>query len=186
MRKKLLTRIFILSIFIFLSFFLSAPLTVHAEANSDNSENMEVVESQTEDYATKVAEYIIAGILGLVGTSTVAILFRKQLKSLIGKITTALALLNTSKDTTEEEVKKIIKEADSTLASLKNVKEEIMEVNKKEYEEIKKQVMLLKQVLVYMAGGMKELVANGTSECICNLSDEPKKEVKENASEEIQ
>ena len=101
-------------------------------------------------------------------------------------VSTALGLLKTNKDTAEEDIKNIKKEADNTLASLKTIKEEMLEINKKEFEALNRQNKLLRQVILYMAGGMKELVANGTSETVCNLLQEPDKEVKENASEEIQ
>ena len=109
-----------------------------------------------------------------------------DLKSLIKSVSTALGLLKTNKDTAEEDIKNIKKEADNTLASLKTIKEEMLEINKKEFEALNRQNKLLRQVILYMAGGMKELVANGTSETVCNLLQEPDKEVKENASEEIQ
>jgi len=139
-----------------------------------------------EAYTAQIVEWIIAGVLGLLGTSAVAIAFRKHLKSLIKSVSTALGLLKTNKDTAEEDIKNIKKEADNTLASLKTIKEEMLEINKKEFEALNRQNKLLRQVILYMAGGMKELVANGTSETVCNLLQEPDKEVKENASEEIQ
>lgn len=141
---------------------------------------------EIEAYTAQIVEWIIAGVLGLLGTSAVAIAFRGHLKSLIKSVSTALGLLKTNKDTAEEDIKNIKKEADNTLASLKTIKEEMLEINKKEFEALNRQNKLLRQVILYMAGGMKELVANGTSETVCNLLQEPDKEVKENASEEIQ
>ena len=88
------------------------------------------------------------------------------------------------------ELLKLIAEYKEILADINKVlaiiKEEMLEINKKEFEALNRQNKLLRQVILYMAGGMKELVANGTSETVCNLLQEPDKEVKENASEEIQ
>ncbi len=181
-------------------FYLAGEVFLEAEVGEDNTLTM--VDSETpeepilpdteldeikgiEAHTAQIVEWIIAGVLGLLGTSAVAIAFRKHLKSLIKSVSTALGLLKTNKDTAEEDIKKIKEEADNTLASLKNVKSEMLEINKKEFEALNRQVSLLSKVVLYMAGGMKELVANGTSETVCNLLQEPSKEVKENASEEI-
>lgn len=139
-----------------------------------------------EEYTARIVEYIIAGVLGLLGTSAVAIAFRKNLKSLINKIGTALGLLKENKDTAEEDIKKIKDEADRALASLKTIKEEMIEINKKEFKSLQGQVSRLSKVVICLAGGMKELVVNGTAESICDFLKNPDKEVKENASEEIQ
>lgn len=139
-----------------------------------------------EAYTAQIVEWIIAGILGLLGTSAVAVFFRKQLKNLVASVVNGLKALKDNKDSAEEDIKKIKEDATNTLASLKNIKNEMLEINKKEFEALNRQNKLLRQVIFYMAGGMKELVANGTSETVCNLLQEPDKEVKENASEEIQ
>ena len=182
-------------------FYLAGEVFLEAEVGENNTLTM--VDSETpeesilpdielgeikdiEAYTSQIVEYIIAGILGLLGTSAVAVFFRKQLKSLVASVINGLKALKENKDTAEEDIKKIKDEADKTLASLKNVKEEMLEINKKEFEALNRQVSLLSKVVLYMAGGMKELVANGTSETVCNLLQEPKKEVSENASEEIQ
>ena len=182
-------------------FYLAGEVLLEAEVGEDNALTM--IDSETpeepilpdteldelkgiEAYTSQVVEWIIAGVLGLLGTTALAIAFRKNLKSLTKSVLTALGLLKTNKDTAEEDIKKIKKEADNTLASLKTIKEEMLEINKKEFEALNRQNKLLRQVILYMAGGMKELVANGTSETVCNLLQEPDKEVKENASEEIQ
>ncbi len=182
-------------------FYLAGEVFLEAEVDEDNTLTM--VDSETpeepilpeteldeikgvEAYTAQIVEWIIAGVLGLLGTSAVAIAFRKHLKSLIKSVSTALGLLKTNKDTAEEDIKKIKEEADNTLASLKNIKEEMLEINKKEFEVLYKQISLLSKVVLYMAGGMKELVVNGTAEHVCNLLKGPQKEVSENASEEIQ
>ena len=182
-------------------FYLAGEVLLEAEVGEDNALTM--IDSETpeepilpdteldelkgiEAYTAQIVEWIIAGVLGLLGTSAVAVAFRGHLKSLIKSVSTALGLLKTNKDTAEEDIKNIKKEADNTLASLKTIKEEMLEINKKEFEALNRQNKLLRQVILYMAGGMKELVANGTSETVCNLLQEPDKEVKENASEEIQ
>lgn len=182
-------------------FYLAGEVFLEAEVGENNTLTMADSETAEEPilpdteldeikdieaYTSQILEYIIAGVLGLLGTSAVAVAFRKHLKSLIKSVSTALGLLKTNKDTAEEDIKKIKQEADNTLASLKNVKEEMLEINKKEFEALNRQVSLLSKVVLYMAGGMKELVANGTSETVSNLLQEPKKEVNENASEEIQ
>ena len=182
-------------------FYLAGEVLLEAEVGEDNALTM--IDSETpeesilpdtelaelkgiEAYTAQIVEWIIAGVLGLLGTSAVAIAFRVHLKSLIKSVSTALGLLKTNKDTAEEDIKNIKEEANNTLASLKTIKEEMLEINKKEFEALNRQNKLLRQVILYMAGGMKELVANGTSETVCNLLQEPSKEVKENASEKIQ
>lgn len=182
-------------------FYLAGEVLLEAEVGEDNTLTVVDLETQEESilpgteleeikdieaYTSQVVEWIIAGVLGLLGTSVVSILFRKQLKNLVTSVLNGLKALKDNKDTAEEDIKKIKDEADSTLASLKNVKEEMLKINKKEFEALNRQVSLLSKVVLYMAGGMKELVANGTSETVYNLLQEPKKEVSENASEEIQ
>ena len=182
-------------------FYLAGEVLLEAEVGEDNTLTM--VDSETpeesilpdielgevkdiEEYTAQIVEYIIAGILGLLGTSAVAVFFRKQLKNLVASVVNGLKALKDNKDSAEEDIKKIKNEADKTLASLKNVKTEMLEINKKEFEALNRQVAMLSKVVLYMAGGMKELVGNGTSESICNLLQNPNKEVNENASEEIQ
>lgn len=182
-------------------FYLAREVLLEAEVGEDNTLTM--IESETpeepilpdteldeikgiEAYTSQTTEYIIAGVLGLLGTSAVAVFFRKQLKNLVASVINGLTALKENKDTAEEDVKKIKDEADKTLASLKSAKKEMLEINKNEFATLKRQNQLLYQVIIYMASGMKELVANGTSEAVINLLQETHKEVKENASEEIQ
>lgn len=182
-------------------FYLAGEVLLEAEVGENNSLTM--VDSETpeepilpdtelqeikdiESYTSQIVEWIIAGVLGLLGTSAVAVFFRKQLKDLVASVLNALKALKCNKDSAEEDIKKIKDEAVKTLASLKDVKEEMVEVNKKEFEALNRQVKLLSQVVIYMSGGIKELVVNGTSESIYNLLKVPNKEVKENGSEEIQ
>ena len=161
-------------------------VVVDSELADDNlltSEDEEI--NEVEDYTAQIVEYIIAGVLGLLGTGVTALAFRKHLKSLINSISTALGLIKQNKDSAEEDIKNVIKEAENTIASLKNIKTDIKDENRKEFEMMQKQISLLIQIISYMSSGMKELVANGTAESVYNLLKEPITEVKDNANEEI-
>ena len=182
-------------------FYLAGEVFLEAEVGEDNTLTM--VDSETpeepilpeteldeikiiEAYTSQILEYIIAGVLGLLGTSAVAVFFRKQLKNLIASVLSGLKALKDNKETAEEDIEKIKDEADKTLASLKNVKEEMLEINKKEFEALNRQVSLLSKVVLYMAGGTKELVVNGTSESIYNLLKNFDMEVNFDGSKKIQ
>lgn len=147
------------------------------------NEETTVVEEETEqDYIRKTVEYIIAGVLGLLGTSAVAVLFRKQLKGLILSITDGLKSVKDNKDKTEEVVTDIVNKANKVIASLEMCKDELYEASIKDHEELKAQVSQLSKVILCMASGLNELVINGTSESICNAL----KEVDINGSEKVQ
>lgn len=122
-----------------------------------------------DEYTKKVTEWIIAGLCGLLGTSAVAVAFRKQLKELIANILSALGVLKTNKDETEKQVKAIQDKAEKTLARLEKVKEEMFEENKEQSDEVKKQIGILTKAIMFIACGMTELVANGTSETISDM-----------------
>lgn len=182
-------------------FYLAGEVLLEAEVGENNTLTMADSEAPEEPilpdteldelkgieaYTSQVVEWIIAGVLGLLGTTTLAIAFRKHLKSLTKSVLTALGLLKTNKDTAEEDIKNIKKEAENTLASLKNVKEEMTNLNQKEFNELKAMFKLLCQAFMYIADGTKELVINGTAECVGCLLKDTEKEVIDNASEEIQ
>ncbi len=150
-----------------------------------DTEELDILK-EIEELSARITEWVIAAILGISGTTLLAFIYRKSLKALVEKVLSAIGLVKKNKEEAEESIKGIKDEATNTLASLKNVKEEMLEINKKEFEALNEKVGLLSKVVLYMAGGMKELVANGTSETVCNLLQESDKEVKENASEEIQ
>lgn len=129
---------------------------------------------EIESTTKKITEYIIAGVIGLLGTSGVAILFRGSLKALAGSVKTLISKAKEEKDIAKEDIEKVKKEAENTLASLKNVKDEVVNVNKKEFEALHEEIRLLKKALRYFASGAKDFVKNGTAENIGKLFAEPK------------
>ena len=141
----------------------------------------EVVDTleETEELTKQITEYIIAGVLGLFGTSALAIVFRKSLKNLALGVINGIKEIKANKVDAETSIKGLKESAENTIASLKMLKEDISEQNKEEFE-------LLKQAIFCMATGIKELIVNGTSEKVSNILNMPNKEVGDNGSEEIQ
>ncbi len=180
-------RILLISIVFALMFAFSlGSVSVYANEVEDAEIVTEIEdEDEVESYVTNVTEYIIAGVLGLLGTTGVAVLFRKQLKGLINRILDGIAAIWKNKENAEEELNAIKNNVDSTLASLQNVKEELVDTNKHEFEALSKKVNLLCEVVLYMAGGLKELVVNGTAESISDVLKEIDGEVIDNASKEV-
>lgn len=162
-----------------MTFYLTGEVLLYCEIIENNKlikvEEPSVEESPSnelpieDEYTKKVTEWIIAGVCGLLGTSAVAVAFRKQLKELIAKILSALGVLNTNKDETEKQVKAIQDKAEKTLASLEKVKEEMLEENKEQFDDTKQQIEILTKAIMFIACGMTELVANGTSETISDM-----------------
>lgn len=178
-----------------ITFYLTGEILLSAEIGENNvliAKSNEGISSKVnnediklaEEYATRIGGWIISGILGILGTIGVAVAFRKQLKTLFANVLNALSLLSTTKDETEKELKAIKKEAEDSLKSLKNVKEEVVEISKTQFNELNEKVILLSKIVIHMAGGMKELVVNGTSENINNLI-KTSKDVKEDANKEV-
>jgi ethanolamine utilization cobalamin adenosyltransferase len=188
---KKLCLLFILSIGFVLG---GSTLSVYAEelpeqvvVETETTEEVEIVETEQEieEYASKVTEYIIAGVMGLLGTSALAIAFRKTLKSLGTRVLEAIGLLKSNKDEVEEDINMIVKSAQKTVASLEKLEEKILNANEERFLEMELQMTLLCKVIIYMAGGMKELVVNGTSESISNLLKQFDKEVNLDGNEEV-
>ena len=180
-------RLFVVCVIFALMFVFSlGSVSVYANEMEDTEIIIEVEEeTEAEEYVTQVVEYIIAGVLGLLGTTGVAVLFRSQLKKLINSILDGIKALWKNKENAEEELNAIKNNVDSTLASLQNVKEELFDTNKHEFEALSKKVNLLCEVVLYMAGGMKELVINGTAESISDALKQIDGEVIDNASKEV-
>lgn len=134
-------------------------------------------QKEIEDYTTRLTEWIIAGVMGLLGTSAIAIAFRKHLKNLIASVVNGISLLKTSKDRAEEDITLITKKAQDTIASLEKLKDEIVEQDKEKFSVLEAQVKLLITVFMSLVGGTKELVVNGTAEYISNILSTVDKEV---------
>ena len=126
-------------------------------------------ETTVEDYTKKISEWVITAVLGLLGTSAVAVAFRTQLKELFRNVGTALASLKDNKDTAETQIKELQKNAQKTIASLENVRKEMLEENKEQFENTQQQIEILTKAIMFIACGMTELVANGTSETISDM-----------------
>ena len=131
----------------------------------DNIESTEQID-EFETYTSRVVEWIIAGVLGLLGTGAAAVAFRKQLVGLISTISTALNALKTNKENAEEEIGKVKEDALKTLASLEKVKNDVLEANSEEFGLMRKHISILEDVVVLLATGSKEHIQNGTSEKI--------------------
>lgn len=142
----------------------------NTQTDSSNTENTEIEENlKYKETIAQVLEYIIAGIIGLFGTGAVAIGYRNNLIKLINKTSTALTSIKENKETAEEDIKTVQKSALDTLASLKNLKAEIKETSKEGYDDLKKEISALKEIIRLMSSGNKELVMNGSSEKIANI-----------------
>lgn len=170
-----------------ITFYLSGEILFSGEIAENNvlievkepiEEIKESIEKIKEIDITTIIEWVLAGVVGLFGTTAVAILFRKQLKALLNQVISALASLNKNKDNAKEEIKEIVQEAKETIKALKKVRDSVS----KEKEEVVASVESLKKMILCMANGTKELVVNGTSETLCGLVE---KEVNENASKEV-
>lgn len=186
---KKLCLLFILSIGFILG---GSTMNVYAEelpeqvvVENETTEEVVEIEQEVEEYTSRVTELIVAGVMGLLGTSALAIAFRKTLKSLVTRVLEAIGVLKSNKDEVEEEVNAIVKSAQKTVASLEKLEEKILNANEERFLEMELQMTLLCKVIIYMAGGMKELVVNGTSESISNLLKQFDKEVDLDGNEEV-
>lgn len=170
-------------------------LTIYEKSSEieNTTTNLEELK-EVEDVIKNVVDYIIAGVLGLLGTTGVALIFKGILKALIDKITQSINDLKAEKDNLEEDLTNTKNQAEKVLASLEKTSEQLgldmqktmaqmKEENKEEFEKLKSDLALIKKVLPYIAGGMSELVKKGIAENVCNLLDEG--EIEENESEEI-
>ena len=155
--------------------------TVFAEEmeTSVSSETITELE-EIDEYTANITKGVVAIVLGFVGTSAAAVAFRKQLKGLLGKVLTAIGLLKTSKEKNEQELDEIKQDVKKTIASLKKVKEEVVDSTKADINKLIKVNQMLIQGFMYLASGTNELVVNGTSETINNLLKELNKETVEN------
>lgn len=186
-------KILLLSSLLLITIFSGSAVVVYAdtvEAPEESVvETVEVVEevdiAEIEEYTAKITTWVVSTILGILGTTGVAVLFRKQLKGLITKILSAIGVLNTKKDEFEEQVKEIISSAKSVLASVEKVGNKIIEDTKEEMNALRNDFNLLCTAMSYLVCGMQELVSNGTSEDVCNMLKDFNKEVENNASKEI-
>ena len=176
-------KLFLLTLMVFamvLSF--GGLAVVSAEEIVEEQEVVETVEVEsledTEELTKQITEYVIAGVLGLFGTSALAIVFRRSLKSLALGVVNGIKEIKTNKTDAETSIKKLKEDAENTLASLKMLKDEISEQNKEEFE-------TLKTAILCLATGIKELIVNGTSEKVSNILKLPNKEVGDNGSEEV-
>jgi hypothetical protein len=168
--------------------FTSSVVVANAETlEAPIEEVVEIQETEEviEDYTQKVTNWIISGVLGLLGTLGVATLFRKQLKELIAKVLTLLGVVGDNKDKAKEELDKIINTAKSVLASVEKAGNKIIEDTKEEMNALRNDFNLLCTAMSYLVCGMQELVSNGTSEDVCNMLKDFNKEVENNASKEI-
>ena len=157
-------------------FYLSGMELLRAEATEGNIlvevDSLAEIDnelSEVEKYVTQFWEYVIAGLMGLFGTTGVAILFRKQLTDLITNVGNAISNLKANKEVSDEELKVIKESALSTIASLQNVKQEMEDKYKEEREAILKELRTYREAFLMIASGSKEYVANGTAESIGNL-----------------
>ncbi len=134
-------------------------------------------QKEIEDYTTRLTEWIIAGVIGLLGTSALAIAFRKHLKNLIASVINGISLLKTSKDKADEDITTITKKAQDTIATLEKLKDEIVEQDKERFSVLETQIKVLITAFMSLVGGTKELVVNGTAEYISNILSTIDKEV---------
>ena len=181
-------KILLLATLMLATIFTSSVVVANAETSEAPIE--EVVEIQEneeviEDYTQKVTNWIISGVLGLLGTLGVATLFRKQLKELIAKVLTLLGVVGDNKDKAKEELDKIINTANSVLASVEKANEDLIEGTNENINSLRGDLNLLSTAIICLACGMNELVSNGTSEDVCNILKDFNKEVENNASKEI-
>jgi Tfp pilus assembly protein PilO len=147
--------------------------TVEIEQETEQEPIEETTEiEETESVIKRVVEWIIAGLVGLFGTSCAALFFRACLKGLINEVKGLIANIKANKELSEEELIKVIKSAKSLLASLEGLKGEMS-------KEVKERFDRLEKVLSSIANGTKELVVNGVSETVDNLLKEA------NASEKV-
>jgi peptidoglycan hydrolase CwlO-like protein len=185
-------KIFLLFLMTFLMMCFISVAVVHAEGGEEIPTTETVVEenesylSSLEEETARIVEWIIAGIVGIVGTSGAAVLFRKQLVTLFEQVKTALASLKTNKELAEETLKGIKKEAQNTLKSLEKVKEEVCELHKDEFAALREQIALLEKTVCIFAGGTKEMICNGSAKAICDLVANNGFEVSENEGKEVQ
>jgi hypothetical protein len=154
--------------------------TVEIEQETEQEPIEETTEiEETESVVKRVVEWIIAGLVGLLGTSGAALLFRASLKGLSSDVKGVIAKIKANNELGEEELNKVIKSAKSSLASLEELKGEISKEVKEHFDILERQVLLLEKALSSIANGTKELVVNGVSETVDNLLKEA------NASEKV-
>ena len=168
--------------------FTSSVVVANAETSEAPIEEVveiQETEEEIEDYTQKVTNWIISGVLGLIGATGVAYLFRKQLKGLINKILGVLGVISTNKDEAKEEIDKIINTANSVLARVEKANEKLIEGTNENIASLRNDLNLLSTAMICLACGMNELVSNGTSEDVCNILKDFNKEVENNASKEI-
>ena len=168
--------------------FTSSVVVANAETlEAPIEEVVEIQETEEviEDYTQKVTNWIISGVLGLLGTLGVATLFRKQLKELIAKVLTLLGVVGDNKDKAKEELDGIINTANSVLARVEKASENIIEGTNENINSLRSDFNVLSTAIICLACGMNELVSNGTSEDVCNILKDFNKEVENNASKEI-
>ena len=178
-------------------FYLAGEVFLEAEVGENNTLTMADSEAPEEPilpdteldelkvieaYTTQIVEWIIAGVLGLLGTSAVAIVCRKHLKNLDVSVVNGISLLKTNKDKAEEDITIITKKAQDSIATLEKLKDEVLEQDKEKFLVLEKQIKLLLNVILSLVDGTKELVVNGTAEHITNMLNDINKEVMINAS----
>ena len=158
--------------------------TTQTEVVLESEEQLTELE-EIEKTTSNILEYIIAGVLGLFGTSVVAVGFRASLKSLSGTVKATLVKVKDTKTLAEEDIKGLKNECEKTIASLQNVKEELANSYNEEFKKLQREIQMLKDVIFALATGTKELVVNGTAESISNILKNVIKEVNEDGKQKI-
>lgn len=185
-------KLFLVFLIAFLMTCFTGVAVVHAEGEEQTPTNETVVEqnegylSSLEEETARIVEWIIAGVVGLVGTTGIAVAFRSQLMTLFEQVKTALVSLKTNKELSEETLKGIKKEAQNTLKSLEKVKEEVCDLHKEEFTALREQIALLEKTVCIFAGGTSEMISNGSAKAICDLVSNKGFEVSENEGKEVQ
>lgn len=117
--------------------------------NSETSENIE--------WLKNIGNWIISGIVSIAGSTAIGIIFKTVLKKIVDDI---LTFKKESKEKIETGIKKLEEEKELFIAQ----KEEF-EKEKAEFLQQRKEFYAnSKDAILTIAGGFKELVANGTAE----------------------
>lgn len=154
---------------------------VYAQEETTETTIVEEV-SEVEQEVERITDYVIAGVLGLLGTSAVAVGCRKGIKVLVTKVVDSVSLVKETKAKADEDINNIKNEVESQIASLKTLKEDMLKLLDEMLVKVQAEGVAQREAILTLANGFKELVVNGTSETISNILQVTEKT---NGSEEI-
>lgn len=180
----------IVTCFVFVSIICTSNATIKAQAEelgvtvdetniyeneSNTAEQYEEIKTD-ESYIAQISNYVVTIVLGAVGSLFIALSFMKKFIKLTGSVSTALGFLDSENKNSKKEILNAKDEVENSINSLKNIKNEIFELNEQQFIKMHNEIMELRQAVIYLTAGTKELVVNGVAESVSNLLKENKKE----------